>query len=551
MKRYPLFFAILASCSLDITRAYGTCRDDPDYQYGGFAFKDCDWIKANNECHLSTDDGMLIGAYYCSVSCGQCPNDVTTDSISVDSTCYEHGEDILASFTNKEPREDDWVAIYPASADPTHLGNPTLWLWLYGSQNHFCKVLYGMVTFGAGPPPEDRTDSSPIYAGTYKAFLVRRNPGGPYSSYAESPNFVVKPAGQSCDSPPTPMAPHPAPQPAPQPATYPAPQPGPQPGLTPNCDEIIYTNKDCYVKGEAIAIFFAQCAPQPDDSVAVYYSTADNNDLGENYRLWVWACGDQDCQGKAEVGAITFDDSNSRENVWPLNPSPVGYQVHLIRRNPGGPNVSYAQSNLFYVVDGHETCGGTPPAPRPAPYSAPQPAPHPVPHSDPQPAPYLAPHPTPQPAPHPGPTEPCENSVNTDAACYVEGNDEIAISFDNCNAQAQDWIGIYDADDHPVELGYPLLWVWACGTQTCIEEADSGTIVFGPGHPYETGQGAWPLDEGHYRAHLIHGASPMGHNVARASSEAFHVDKSSCTSTPDGYTGRKGSKRRRIRGPTE
>jgi hypothetical protein len=541
MKPYLLFVAILASCRLDMTRAYGTCHDDPHYRYGGFEFKDCDWIKANKKCHLSMDDGMLIGAYYCSVSCGQCPDDVTIDSISVHSSCYEYGEDILASFTNKEPREDDWVAIYPASADPTHLGFSALWLWLCGTQNHFCKVLYGMVNFGAGPLPENGTDSSPIPAGTYKAFLVRRNSGGPYSSYAESTNFVVKPAGQSCNSPPTPMAPYPAPQPAPQ--------PGPQPGPTPNCDEIIYTNKDCYVKGEAIAIFFAQCAPQPDDSVAVYYSTADDDDLGENYRLWVWACGDQVCQGKAEVGAITFDDSNSHEagtDVWPLNPSPVGYRVHLIRRNSGGPNVSYARSNLFYVVDGHETCGGTPPAPQPALYPAPQPTP--------QPAPHPAPYPAPQPAPHPGPTEQCENSVNTDAACYVEGNDEITIAFDNCNAQAQDWIGIYDADDHPVGLGYPLLWVWACGSQTCMEVADSGNIVFGPGHSYETGHGAWPLDDGHYRAHLIHGSSPTGHNVARASSEAFSVDMSSCTSTPDGYKGRKGSKRRqrrRIRGPTE
>lgn len=130
----------------------------------------------------------------------------------------------------------------------------------------------------------------------------------------------------------------------------------------------IYTDENCYVRGESIDVMFSQCNPLEDDWVGVYYSDADDNNLGDNYRLWVWACGNQVCRGKVYVGSITFDAGypvESGTDSWPLNAGRT-YQVHLIRRNQGGPYSSYAMSNEFRVVPYGGSCTITP-APHPAP----------------------------------------------------------------------------------------------------------------------------------------------------------------------------------------
>jgi hypothetical protein len=308
-------------------------------------------------------------------------------------------------------------------------------------------------------------------------------------------------------------------------AVTPAPHDSPTPAPHSDCDDnVIYTNKDCYVKGENIDVFFRQCSPEVDDWVGVYYSTEDNQDLGNDYRLWVWACGNQVCQGTVEVGAITFDNGYPQEagtDSWPLEASDETYQVHLIRRNSGGPYSSNAESNTFRVVDYHETCG-TPPGPTSAPLPGPTPAPHP--------------------GPMPSPIT-CQNSIESDASCYVEDEDAITIMFSNCDPENMDWVGIFYSDDNPNQLGFPLFWVWACGTQQCTDSVSSGTIVFDSGDPNESALDSWPLNDGNYRAHLIQGASPAGHYIAYASSDEFRVERNSCTT--GGNNKSKGNNRRR------
>ena len=54
------------------------------------------------------------------------------------------------------------------------------WLWTCGSQN--CR----------GEVEVDTLRFPNLQVGTYVAHLIRRNSGGPYSSYAASPTFQVQ-----------------------------------------------------------------------------------------------------------------------------------------------------------------------------------------------------------------------------------------------------------------------------------------------------------------------------------------------------------------------
>lgn len=96
-----------------------------------------------------------------------------------------NSDDIIASFTNCDPAFDDWIGVYPSSADPNDLGDPSdRWVWACGTKVCRGSVDAGTVTFrnlGA--------------VGEFKISLIRRNSGGPYSAYAESESFDI---GFSC-----------------------------------------------------------------------------------------------------------------------------------------------------------------------------------------------------------------------------------------------------------------------------------------------------------------------------------------------------------------
>lgn len=600
-------FLLIATGSLGFlqTALATKCRDNPNYRYQGDDFRDCDWIGETHRCNHH-DDGEGIGEKYCPVTCDQCEHSVKSDLVSV-GACYGFGEGIEVYFTNKYPKEDDWIGLYPSPVDSDDLGHPIMWFWLCGNQNKFCKVSYGSIVFGSDRPNESGTDSWPLAVGTsYTFILARRNSGGPYSSYAESNSFQVKVLGpgQTCDGDPEPSpspAPHPWPTPSHQtihvdpwnipedekpyparsavvgdtitftwtgnfhnvflhsslncnehwrievgtssPASYtfqeedgspegnvlffscdvgnhcergmqlsvtvysssqpqtspsPAPHPQPEPTRAPNpyCDDnVIYTNKECYKEGENIDVFFRQCSPEYEDWVGVYYSSANNENLGDDYKLWVWSCGNQSCRAKVEVGSITFGYGYPEEegtDSWPLDASEKSYQVHLIRRDSEDNYVSFTESNAFRVVGPYEM-GCTEPDPT-------DPVPTPVPTS----TPYT----------HPEPST-CHNSLEVDMSCYVEGQNDITIALRNCDPDESDWIGIYDVDADPNQLGFPIHWKWACESQDC-------TIHFSN------------LDEGNYRSHWVRGFNRDDHYVAYESSDAFHVERKSCTPSSKG-----------------
>jgi hypothetical protein len=93
------------------------------------------------------------------------------------------------------------------------------------------------------------------------------------------------------------------------------------------------------------------------------------------------------------------------------------------------------------------------------------------------------------------------------------------LGFRNCDAQHDDWIGIFNATDglDMEELGKPDMWLWTCNSQVLEDCNDVGTFVddltFGGGLP-----------EGVYQAHLVHRNSG-GPYASYSASEVFDIMK--------------------------
>lgn len=104
-----------------------------------------------------------------------------TDIVRVVQECYFRGESIVTSFLNCVPDLDDWLGLYPASADPGNLTDDTV-AWMYTCGNKQCRgiVQSSLYTFQTRVP------------GTYRVHLIRERGVGPYEAYASSAEFEVK-----------------------------------------------------------------------------------------------------------------------------------------------------------------------------------------------------------------------------------------------------------------------------------------------------------------------------------------------------------------------
>jgi len=123
-----------------------------------------------------------------------------------------------------------------------------------------------------------------------------------------------------------------------------------------------------------------------------------------------------------------------------------------------------------------------------------------------------SPHPTPLPSPGPtgspvrpetpAPTD-CEPQLNWvhDDKC-IEVGQPLTFSFENCNPQFGDFIGIYDKREDSWNLPGPLLWTWSCGTQNCQGTPVKKTIVFDK-DSVDKENGEWPLPKGDYFAYFV------------------------------------------------
>jgi len=155
------------------------CQDLPHFN--------CPLIAKDGDCKGHTRKGVNYGKSICQLSCGNC-DPIEDDAISTDQICYPFGRQIIqVTFLNSIPHDEDWVGIYPDTADPYDLGSPVAWFWLCsGDKRRKCKTSAGSITFPWLPP------------GTYKAIMSRNHDAkgpyasyGPYSSYAESSDFEV------------------------------------------------------------------------------------------------------------------------------------------------------------------------------------------------------------------------------------------------------------------------------------------------------------------------------------------------------------------------
>eukprot|EP00980_Cylindrotheca_fusiformis_P007289 scaffold1525_cov142-Cylindrotheca_fusiformis.AAC.89 len=103
----------------------------------------------------------------------------------------------------------------------------------------------------------------------------------------------------------------------------------------------------------------------------------------------------------------------------------------------------------------------------------------------------------PTPYPTPEPTR-CRNTVDVSKSCFERGED-IRVNFVNCDAENDDWVGLYDSDENPSRLGNPLLWLWNCGTRSCSGGGTRGTVYLDD--TSESGSD-WPVSQGTYKVFM-------------------------------------------------
>ena len=121
------------------------------------------------------------------------PDSGCKDIIEMSSSCYVQGEEIEYNYISCNPKEDDWVGIYPASVDSKDRDEPQVYSWSCG--NTQCHDKWDSETdedsFGQG-------STWPLRPGDYEAVLVHENKGATIiASFAET-SFTIKPAGETC-----------------------------------------------------------------------------------------------------------------------------------------------------------------------------------------------------------------------------------------------------------------------------------------------------------------------------------------------------------------
>jgi hypothetical protein len=101
------------------------------------------------------------------------------------------------------------------------------------------------------------------------------------------------------------------------------------------------------------------------------------------------------------------------------------------------------------------------------------------------------------------PNAPVEASIQVDKSTYTLG-ESIVIIFENNVTQTSDWIAMQDVTDGATDSTWTaVLWVWTCGTQTCMDSPTSGTVIFGQ---EGVDEGEFDLlGPGKYVMHLLRG----------------------------------------------
>jgi hypothetical protein len=115
-----------------------------------------------------------------------------------------------------------------------------------------------------------------------------------------------------------------------------------------DCSTWIDTRNSCYAQGVQISASFFNCDPQPEDWIGIYYANANPDDVSQAL-LWIWSCGQQNCDRAVESASVAFSGSHlgGRNSVWPMNPG--NYRMHFLKVNNRGSYEAYASSDVFEV----------------------------------------------------------------------------------------------------------------------------------------------------------------------------------------------------------
>jgi hypothetical protein len=117
-------------------------------------------------------------------------------------------------------------------------------------------------------------------------------------------------------------------QPTPHPTDYPTYKPVTKPEATPisylmykpkpapDCKDEVYTEFNCYGKGEAIDVYFDQCHPEPYDWIGIHPVYVDGDELKKETGPWKFLCGSQHCHKFIQDGSVIFKDDTT--GPWPL-----------------------------------------------------------------------------------------------------------------------------------------------------------------------------------------------------------------------------------------
>lgn len=327
MTKFTDRFLLIAALPTLATAAASSsnlrCQDNPSFRFQGVDEYDCEWIAAQDDgiCEWSIqegthsgDIGSTIGSKHCPVSCGECEREAKGNIIYSSEVCHGADDKVRLFFENEYPESDDWLGIYPDSMKLEEgvvaTEDPLGWTWLcVDKEKQNCKSKYNEIAFPFLP------------AGIYTAVLVR----GDDKVYAVSKSFEVVEAGQICS----------------------------QRRLTePDCQPSISVNQESFQVGEVIPIHLEQCADgsaSSEDFVAIYDANTDPKDIkgDANYRLWMWACGNQFCHEATLSKSLSFGPENNR-HTWPLPPGE--YQAHLITRDESTGRFSSSAATSEFLV---------------------------------------------------------------------------------------------------------------------------------------------------------------------------------------------------------
>ena len=237
---------------------------------------------------------------------------IAINAISVSKRCFTVGEDISITFRVDNPRNDDWIGIYPPNQALLSLPDPEgiKWIWTCGRRTCSSEVGIARATVSY---------ISTLEVGTWKVVLAH-NAGPPYAGLAQSETFSVRTscATDSNLSPvrsptlrPTvrpstrrPTARRPTMRPTVRPTVKTTFRPTVKTTLRPTVRGTVTTpvgsptslttNKASFETGEKIVISFINSLPKPGDWIGVYPSSAPSNNLRTG-DLWLWTCGSQSC----------------------------------------------------------------------------------------------------------------------------------------------------------------------------------------------------------------------------------------------------------------